>query len=142
MSEGFLPEIVADLELPETRLRVVDGELQRLSESGAISMRLQLETVKRIEFQKRFDKAFLVIVTVAIGFGLIGALVSTNNIVTCICYALAMITFLFGIGGCFDKVIVIVTDDELLDVINRDAPDVLDGFISSLRKMIADMHRL
>lgn len=60
---------------------------------------------------------------------------------TCILYAFSLLVILFGIGGCRDRVIVIVTDDELLDVINRDSKDMLDGFVSSLRKMIVEIRQ-
>lgn len=143
MSENFASDgVTADLELTDTKLRVVDGELQRLNEKGGVAMRVALSTINRIEFQTRFDKGFFLFLGATIGLGLIGALVSQNNILTCILYAIAMLVLLIGLFGCRDRVIVIVTDDELLDVINRDPKDMLDGFVSSLRKMIVEVRQM
>jgi len=142
MSENFPSDgVTADLELAETKLRVVDGELQRLNEKGGVAMRIALPSINRIEFQTRFDKGFFLFFGGAVGLALIGAFVSQSNVMTCILYAFSLLVILFGIGGCRDRVIVIVTDDELLDVINRDSKDMLDGFVSSLRKMIVEIRQ-
>ena len=66
MNETYKPDNDYDdtLTLPKTGLRITNGELQRTSKIGAITMRLPLETIESAAFHTGFDPACLVITLV------------------------------------------------------------------------------
>ena len=129
-----------ELALPQTRLQVQGDRLLRLNEDGSTLMNLSLRSIVSVRFRDKFDPYSFAFAATAGGLVAIGKYVSDANWLSCLLYVLAIplaVIFCFCV---FDNTITIQQDDGSLDIVCSESKDHIQGFILSLREMLADQH--
>ncbi|HMF19434.1 MAG TPA: hypothetical protein VKE98_19660 [Gemmataceae bacterium] len=136
MNESYEPEHQYDdtLVLPKTGLRIGNGELQRRSKNGGVTMRLPLNTIEDAEFRTGFDPACLIIALVGGGLGAVAYFVSENNILTSLLYAAGVVLLGLSLLAARYTRIVIKARGEVIHIQCIDLVDEGEGFVLSLRQ--------
>ena len=129
-----------DLALPETRLQVQGDRLLRLNADGSTLMNLSLPSIVSVRFRDKFDPYSFAFAATAGGLVAIGKYVSDTNWVSCILYVLAIPLVMNFFYGIFRRTITIQRDDGPLDIVCSESKDQLQGFVLSLREMLAEQH--
>jgi hypothetical protein len=125
------------LELAKTRLRVVDGELQRLGANGVATMRLPLREVASVQGVTVFEPICLIIAGAAVALIWIAAAFSQSNLLSCILFAVAVILLGFALMGMVGRYIRISTiDGGQVAVQVNDLNDEAEGFVVSVRRLL------
>ena len=134
-------ESTAELELPQTLLRVEDGELQRRTQDGGYVMRIPLDDIEEIAVRRQFEPISLVFVALAGGLGAIGYFVSENWLFTAILYVLALLPLCIGVFGITGFYIVIRSAGGEMRVSSKDESDETLGFVNSVRLLLGGNRR-
>lgn len=123
----------AELELPSTGLRVVQGELIRITEGQQITMRLPLDDIETVSATRVFDPHSLTFVFAGGGLITLGLiLVEDRWLMITLCLT-GLISLMIASGGMWTIVLVIGLKGEELRIRCTDQPDEVSGFAASLR---------
>lgn len=125
------------LQLPKTRLVVVGSELQRISSVGTVVLRIPLDEIQSIEFQMLLQPVGFLGCGVGVAFGIIAHYVSENNLVTVFLHVAAVLMFAFGTSGLYGRYIHVRTAAGVNTISCLDLTDEIEGFATSLRRMMA-----
>jgi hypothetical protein len=130
-------ESTADLELPQTMLRIEDGELQRRTHDGGTTMRVPLDDIEEIEVRREFEPVALVFLAIAAALGAIGHFISQSWLFTAILYVIGLVPLSIGVFGITGLYIVIRSTTGEVHVSSKDEPDETVGFVNSVRLLLS-----
>ena len=134
-------EPTASLELPQTMLRIQDGELQRRTQGGGTMMRIPLDDIEEITVRRQFEPISLVFVALAGGLGAIGYFVSEHWLFSGILYVIALLPLSIGVFGITGFYIVIRSAGGEVRVSSKDESDEPIGFVNSVRLLLGGNRR-
>lgn len=132
--EDFDPFVL--LELPSTRLFVVDTELQRLNRDGSPVFRLPLKAIQSIEYTSEFEPISLIWLVLSAGLSAIAAFVSENNIFATLLYVGALLFTFRTLLGFRSHHIVVRSTSNVTRILISDARLDGEAFVNSLRELL------
>jgi hypothetical protein len=124
------------LELPKTRLAVVDGELVRRSGNGEVVTRIPLDDLESAIFRKQFNAMSFIPLAVCLGLAALAYFVSEYNVVDVVLYTAAILIGGFAAFGFFQDVIIVRSGGATLRFECPDSTDEVEGFALSLNRLL------